>query len=119
MSFYSDATVAVKGTVAGKTLYVMLADVMDVWVIDIVERQPTGEWTQFGWNLESVTMAKVSAAGGPSKWLAGVCARITAFLVKVFGVKPPMPESDVKTMEDLREYMRQTAELYDIGMRQK
>ena len=117
MSFYNDTTIAVQGQVAGKTLYLMIADVMGTWVVDIVERQPSGDWTQLGWNLDTPNMDKIAAAGGVNAWLDDLCVRMTAFLQKTFG-NAPAP-TDPKTMEEVRAFVRANAELFSIGMRRK
>lgn len=117
MSFYNDTTIAVQGQVGGKTLYLMMADVMGTWVVDIVEKQPSGAWTQFGWPLDTPDMDKIEAEGGVNAWLDGLCNRMTAFLQKTFGSAPA--PTDPKTMEEVRAFVKANAELFSIGLRRK
>lgn len=117
MSFYNDSTVAVQGTVNGKTLYLMIAEVMDTWVVDVVEKSSTGTWVQFGWRLEQPTVASIQAEGGVSKWLDGLCIRMTAFLQSVF--VPGPVTSDPQTMAEVRAYVKAHAEFFDVGLRRK
>jgi hypothetical protein len=115
MSFYNESTIAAQGQVNGKTLYLMMAPVLDTWVVDIVERAPTGAWTQMGWALEKPTAAAILEVG-VSEWVDGLCQRVTTFLQSLFvNTAPPDPQ----TMEEIRLFVKSSVEFYDVGLRRK
>lgn len=116
-SAYNESTIAVKGEIQGKTLYLMIADVLGTWVVDIVTRNEVGGWEQFGWALDLPTMEKINAGGGVNVWLDGLCSRMTAFLQKTFNPGPA--PTDPKTMEEVRAFVKANAEFFNIGLRRK